>query len=843
MSKPVIRNIQDLVNTHTTQIAQTNQLQADNLTQLNLKANQVDINAQIASIASGSPKATYATLALLQTAFPTGTTGIYIVTADGKWYYWNGSAWTAGGVYQSTALAVNGTNYYNIASAMQDPLITSGKYKTVVLTDDGTAPLNGATYDTPSKTFSIPIGSTGDGSYFKFKNEVVGLVAKNMSVTLYFKISTNDIASLSPLPRILSIKRNGVVTALSIDSSAPTIQLNDTDWLFGANFTLQVGDSFLYAKLTVGHVSSATKITTIKVLDCFVLSNTSDLIDSNTARISANETNMPTISTSVIVGATISETGIDYSTGNNVSSPGGVTTNKLACGLSKYLTIVGRSTWSSALIFYDISSTKIKPTGSANYSTATPNGTFAIPTGAVTFALSYGTTSGLAVILGISDSTTGGKVTNINGVPFKADGDPSVYCTGSGSATDPYVASDGFAGFPQTIASFGTRGGKVRVPAKTFSVSTAVRVTTNVHIEGDIWNYSGYPNGVYPSEMGSKLALLNANIAAIELSTIGAYGVRIAQIGIQGMVLNSNTQGLFSVANNGKHCGISLLTGADQCELYRITCTGLAVGISAYGYIDACLIDRVNTDGCNVGIYFHPRGSYYTKIKDSIIADCPSQGIWVGKVTDPISTLILDGLVLVRNCGGITSTQLLESEAASALITGVDKSRISNCQIVDTGNWSEYFTVGDGVTPTKHTVIATGLILDGTTCMVVDNIIDKATGHSAIFRGSANQIINNYFGADDCVLISGNSMKFSNNDVVTAVNSNSVEVDGNNNILRDCTINKPIYITGNNNRVINCYSTATLSNLIIVETGATGTILQGYDVSQVIDRGTGTVIK
>lgn len=57
------------------------------------------------AMASGSPKGVYATLTALQTAFPTGTTGAYLVTADGKWYYWNGSEWTIGGIYQSTGIA------------------------------------------------------------------------------------------------------------------------------------------------------------------------------------------------------------------------------------------------------------------------------------------------------------------------------------------------------------------------------------------------------------------------------------------------------------------------------------------------------------------------------------------------------------------------------------------------------------------------------------------------------------------------------------------------------------------------------------------------------------------
>ncbi|NLY09306.1 MAG: DUF2817 domain-containing protein [Tissierellia bacterium] len=62
-------------------------------------------DTKVAAVASGSPKGVYTSLSDLQTAYPTGTDGIYLVTDDGKWYYWNGSAWVAGGVYQSTGIA------------------------------------------------------------------------------------------------------------------------------------------------------------------------------------------------------------------------------------------------------------------------------------------------------------------------------------------------------------------------------------------------------------------------------------------------------------------------------------------------------------------------------------------------------------------------------------------------------------------------------------------------------------------------------------------------------------------------------------------------------------------
>lgn len=74
------------------------------ITQLATKTEKTYVDALVATI-NASPKGVYATAAALAAAFPTGNSNIYVVTADGKWYYWNGSAWTAGAVYQSTSIA------------------------------------------------------------------------------------------------------------------------------------------------------------------------------------------------------------------------------------------------------------------------------------------------------------------------------------------------------------------------------------------------------------------------------------------------------------------------------------------------------------------------------------------------------------------------------------------------------------------------------------------------------------------------------------------------------------------------------------------------------------------
>ena len=62
-----------------------------------------NIESQVASATSGSPAGVYATVSALTSADPDHSK-IYVVTADGKWYYYNSStsSWTAGGTYQST---------------------------------------------------------------------------------------------------------------------------------------------------------------------------------------------------------------------------------------------------------------------------------------------------------------------------------------------------------------------------------------------------------------------------------------------------------------------------------------------------------------------------------------------------------------------------------------------------------------------------------------------------------------------------------------------------------------------------------------------------------------------
>lgn len=70
------------------------------------------INHKVDVATSGSPAGVYATVSDLETADPDHDK-IYVVTADGKWYYYTNNTWTAGGTYQATSISDS------------DPVITS----------------------------------------------------------------------------------------------------------------------------------------------------------------------------------------------------------------------------------------------------------------------------------------------------------------------------------------------------------------------------------------------------------------------------------------------------------------------------------------------------------------------------------------------------------------------------------------------------------------------------------------------------------------------------------------------------------------------------------------------
>lgn len=80
-----------------------------------LDAEFKNVSALLKNIGDASPKGTYPSLSSLQSAYPSGTSGIFVTTDNGHWYYYSGG-WKDGGVYQSDGLNDNAIGYNKINS-------------------------------------------------------------------------------------------------------------------------------------------------------------------------------------------------------------------------------------------------------------------------------------------------------------------------------------------------------------------------------------------------------------------------------------------------------------------------------------------------------------------------------------------------------------------------------------------------------------------------------------------------------------------------------------------------------------------------------------------------------
>lgn len=119
-----------------------------------------DINAlrtQITGLASGSP------LVASSTSEMTDTTRVYVNTTDGHWYYYDGTSWADGGVYQATSIASNSVDYDKLSL-----MIKNDEYDEIHANDvmwvKGYSYSNGSwsssTNNVSSTPFILPKGNT-----------------------------------------------------------------------------------------------------------------------------------------------------------------------------------------------------------------------------------------------------------------------------------------------------------------------------------------------------------------------------------------------------------------------------------------------------------------------------------------------------------------------------------------------------------------------------------------------------------------------------------------------------------------------------------------------------------
>lgn len=167
---------------------------------------------EINSITSGSPAGVYATVSELQTADPNHSK-IYVVSADGKWYYYNtsNSSWTAGGTYQATSITRDTTGIDEIYSYFTNPLISNSETMTTEL--DNTTAKYSRIYMPLKKGEYVEIEITDTDSILSPSGQLV-VTEENYATATYFTISSTR--------KLYQIHENGSFLRLHIGTSSIT---------------------------------------------------------------------------------------------------------------------------------------------------------------------------------------------------------------------------------------------------------------------------------------------------------------------------------------------------------------------------------------------------------------------------------------------------------------------------------------------------------------------------------------------------------------------------------------------------------------------------------------------
>ena len=153
------------------------------------------------SLSYGGPAGVFDTVNDLKNAFPSGDSRIYVVKADGKWYYYKqGGGWTAGLTFQGTEIGDS--------TVTRDKVAPSATYGTVYTT--GKAP----NFDTINKTFTI--------------SQYVNVI-----------YSGSKQISLTSVPYTLDISKNGFIL---LDTDTKTLSVGNAPSGSQANYVILGGN-------------------------------------------------------------------------------------------------------------------------------------------------------------------------------------------------------------------------------------------------------------------------------------------------------------------------------------------------------------------------------------------------------------------------------------------------------------------------------------------------------------------------------------------------------------------------------------------------------------------------
>lgn len=173
-----------------------------------------NIRNMVENVASGSP------LVATSTSGMTDTSRVYVNTTDGKWYYYNGSAWTIGGTYQSSGISNNSIDVLMLDSDLQSNFLMD--FSTPIAKGDaytGYYRNNGTLVDdSVFKNYHVSL-TNGETYVFSGQNAVnlATLVIKDSNNNVVYGSNPNTDSSF--VGYMFKVKENGLTAYISMYSS------------------------------------------------------------------------------------------------------------------------------------------------------------------------------------------------------------------------------------------------------------------------------------------------------------------------------------------------------------------------------------------------------------------------------------------------------------------------------------------------------------------------------------------------------------------------------------------------------------------------------------------------
>jgi lysophospholipase L1-like esterase len=121
-----------------------------------LKADITYVDAQVASVSDGTPES-FADLAAIEAAYPTGDDYVKLNLDDGYVYKWSGAAWVQGWVYQAAAIADESVTTAKLAkdAGIQYPWLSDGTFDLDDVWLTGIYMVNTAVQNNPLSTSGV----------------------------------------------------------------------------------------------------------------------------------------------------------------------------------------------------------------------------------------------------------------------------------------------------------------------------------------------------------------------------------------------------------------------------------------------------------------------------------------------------------------------------------------------------------------------------------------------------------------------------------------------------------------------------------------------------------------